>query len=69
VSTSFAIAVGRAIAAERKFRGLSQAQLGDVLGWSQSTISAIETGARPIFVGDLPEICEALDCSVLQLRI
>lgn len=67
MSTSFAAAFGRAIAAERSFRGLSQAGLGERLGWSRSTISAIETAARPIAVGDLPEICEALECSVLTL--
>lgn len=67
VSTSFALAVGRAIAAERNFRGLTQTQLGDKLGWSRSTISAMETGARPIAVGDLPEICQALECGVLDL--
>jgi transcriptional regulator with XRE-family HTH domain len=67
MSSSFAAAFGRAVAAERSFRGLSQAELGDRLGWSRSTISAIETGVRPVAVGDLPEICTALECSVLTL--
>lgn len=67
VSTTFAQAIGRAIASERKFRGLTQVQLGDRLGWSGSTISAIETAVRPIAVGDLPEICVALECGVMDL--
>jgi transcriptional regulator with XRE-family HTH domain len=67
VSTSFAKSFGRAIAAERRFLGLTQTQLGERLGWSASNISAIESGERAVAVALLPEVCEALECGVLQL--
>lgn len=67
MSKSFQAAFGRAIAAERGFQGITQAELGQRLGWSDANISAIETGVRSPTVAMLPDICAALDCSVLDL--
>lgn len=67
MSSTFLTAAARAVAAERKWRGISQEELGRRLNLSDSTISAIESGDRRINVDELPELCAALGCTVWDL--
>lgn len=67
MSSTFAHSFGRAVASEREFLGLTQTQLGQRLGWSRSTVSAIENAERAVEIAVLPELCEALECGVMTL--
>ena len=67
MSDSLALAIARAIRAERARNGLSQTELGRLLGWSQSKVTAIETGTRRLYAHELPEVCEALGVGLLDL--
>ena len=53
--------VARNVRAERSRQRWRQQDLADRLGWSQTTVSAVESGQRQIGVGDLPELCRALE--------
>ena len=46
----------------RDFRGLTQEQATSRLGWSQSKISRIESGATPYNQDDLEAAAEAYNC-------
>lgn len=60
-------AIGRALAAERTATGLSQREFGRRMGWSQQTVSAIESGVRPFYADDFPPVCKILGCTPLDL--
>lgn len=65
---NLAVLIGRNIRAERVRSGMTQAQLGERLGqWGTSQISKIELGSRPIYAHELPMVCRALDCTLLEL--
>jgi len=64
---AFFVALGQRITYLRKTQGLTQAQLGDALGVSQSTINTYEVGRRRIQVSALPRVAEALGVSVEDL--
>lgn len=64
---AFFVALGARIAELRQAQGLTQAQLGDALGISQSTINTYEVGRRRIQVSALPRVAEALGVSVEDL--
>jgi transcriptional regulator with XRE-family HTH domain len=46
----------------RVLRGLTQQQLGDMLGMSRSMVSRIETGDRPLEPDQIVSLCRALEC-------
>jgi transcriptional regulator with XRE-family HTH domain len=51
----------RQLLIERRHRtGISQAELGQRLGWSQRTIGKIETGEKRVTVVELIELGDAL---------
>ena len=52
--------LGAAVAAAREQRGLSQAQLGQAIGKSPSTVAGIEAGTNRILVSDVEDIAKAL---------
>jgi transcriptional regulator with XRE-family HTH domain len=56
------------IRARRKETGLTQAQLGERLGASQSYINRLEAGRINITVGQLGRVCEALGAA-LRVRL
>lgn len=60
MSDSMALALQRAIRAERARAGISQAELGERVGWSRQTVVAVETGTRRVWAHELPELCRAL---------
>jgi transcriptional regulator with XRE-family HTH domain len=56
-------AVGRRLVALRKERGLSAAELGRLVGFSQSKVSKIETGAVRVKAQDVRAIADVLGLS------
>src|SRR5438105_1044575 len=55
MSDALANVVARSVRAERARRGLSQSELGALLGWSQTKVSQVESGARRLYAHELPE--------------
>ena len=61
--------IAEQVAAQRKARGLSQAELAELTGTTQSAIARLESGGRPPRIDTLLRIAEALDCElVVQFR-
>lgn len=58
--------IGVIIRRERRARGLTQAQLGDLIGRRQATISKLEKGDAGIQLGTLFDVLAALN---LEVRI
>jgi ribosome-binding protein aMBF1 (putative translation factor) len=57
------------VAAQRRARGLSQAELAELCGTTQSAIARLESGGRPPRIDTLLRIANALDCNlVVELR-
>lgn len=56
--------IGRAIAAARKRRGLTQMQLSDRCGIAQSDISHLENGYANPTLYTLIRLADALDCQL-----
>jgi transcriptional regulator with XRE-family HTH domain len=62
-------AVADRVAEQRRARRLSQAELADLCGTTQSAIARVERGARPPRLDTLLRIATALDCELLvELR-
>ena len=62
-------AIADEVAARRQEWGLSQRQLADLCGTTQSAIARIERGLRPPRIDTLLRIARALDCElVVELR-
>ena len=55
-------AIAAAVTAERARRGVSQAELAQLVGTTQSAIARIEAGRRPPRIDTLLRIANALDC-------
>jgi transcriptional regulator with XRE-family HTH domain len=61
--------IAEQVAEQRKGRGLSQAELAELTGTTQSAIARLESGGRPPRIDTLLRIAEALDCAlVVDLR-
>jgi transcriptional regulator with XRE-family HTH domain len=57
------------VAAQRKARGLSQQELAELCGTTQSAIARLESGGRPPRIDTLLRIANALDCELaVELR-
>jgi transcriptional regulator with XRE-family HTH domain len=67
MSDALANVVARSVRAERARRGLSQSELGKLLGWSQTKVSQVESRARRLYAHELPEVCTALEISLIRL--
>jgi transcriptional regulator with XRE-family HTH domain len=57
-----ALQMGRAIAVRRQQKGLTQAELAELIGVEQETISRFERGATLPPLGRLSDIADALKC-------
>ena len=57
--------VAEQVATQRKARGLSQAELAELTGTTQSAIARLEGGGRPPRIDTLLRIAEALDCELV----
>ena len=61
--------VAEQVAEQRKAHGLSQQQLAELTGTTQSAIARLESGGRPPRIDTLLRIAEALDCELaVELR-
>jgi transcriptional regulator with XRE-family HTH domain len=58
---------GERLAKLRRDRGLTQTQLGDVLGVSQQQVVAFEKGRRRVPISSLPALARLLEVSVEEL--
>jgi ribosome-binding protein aMBF1 (putative translation factor) len=57
------------VAAQRAARGLSQAELAQLTGTTQSAIARLESGRRAPRLDTLQRVANALDCSLeIELR-
>ena len=57
------------VAEQRKAHGISQKELAELTGTTQSAIARLESGGRPPRIDTLLRIAEALDCElVVELR-
>jgi transcriptional regulator with XRE-family HTH domain len=62
-------AIAVQVAEQRQARGLSQKELAELVGTTQSAIARLESGGRPPRIDTLLRIANALDCElVVQLR-
>jgi transcriptional regulator with XRE-family HTH domain len=63
------LAIAESVAACRRARDLSQRELAELCGTTQSAIARLERGARPPRLDTLLRIANALDCElVVDLR-
>ena len=65
--TDIAKQLGATIAEKRRSLGLTQAQLAEKLDIGQDALSRMEKGKISPKLTRLPDIAEALDCSVAEL--
>jgi transcriptional regulator with XRE-family HTH domain len=57
------------VSEQRRARDLSQAELAELTGTTQSAIARLEAGGRPPRIDTLLRIAEALDCElVVELK-
>ena len=57
------------VAKQRKANGLSQKELAELTGTTQSAIARLESGGRPPRIDTLLRVAEALDCElIVELR-
>ena len=62
-------AIASQVAEQRQAHGLSQRELAELVGTTQSAIARLESGGRPPRIDTLLRIAEALDCElVVELR-
>ncbi|MBA3364536.1 MAG: helix-turn-helix transcriptional regulator [Actinobacteria bacterium] len=65
----FFAAIAGAVAEQRLGRGLSQQQLAELCGTTQSAIARLEAGGRPPRIDTLLRIARALECELsIELR-
>ena len=61
--------IAEQVAEQRKARGLSQAELAELTGTTQSAIARLESGGRPPRIDTMLRVAEALDCELqVELR-
>jgi predicted transcriptional regulator len=61
--------IAEQVGEQRRARNLSQAEVADLTGTTQSAIARLEAGGRPPRIDTLLRIAEALDCElIVQLR-
>jgi transcriptional regulator with XRE-family HTH domain len=58
-------AIAAQVADQRQARGLSQKELAELVGTTQSAIARLESGGRPPRIDTLLRIAEALDCELI----
>ncbi len=59
--------IGRNVEMIRHLRGMSCAELGVRIGWSEKAVSAIEAGTSQLTIDDLARLATALDVEVALL--
>ena len=61
----FFAAVAGQVADRRQAKGLSQRELAELVGTTQSAIARLEAGGRPPRIDTLLRIADALDCDLV----
>jgi transcriptional regulator with XRE-family HTH domain len=61
----FFAAVAEKVADRRQAQGLSQRELAELVGTTQSAIARLERGGRPPRIDTLLRIADALDCDLV----
>jgi predicted transcriptional regulator len=61
----FFAAVAEKVAERRQDRGLSQRELAELVGTTQSAIARLERGGRPPRIDTLLRIADALECDLV----
>ena len=61
----FFAAIADQVAERRGSLGLSQSELADLCGTTQSAIARLESGGRPPRIDTLLKIADALDCELV----
>ena len=61
----FFAAIADKVSERRQARGLSQRELAELTGTTQSAIARLEAGGRPPRIDTLLRIAEALDCELV----
>jgi len=56
----------RRLSTARKAKRLSQRELGENLGWSQSKVAKVFTGRVGLDLDDVDAMCHALDISIVD---
>jgi DNA-binding Xre family transcriptional regulator len=65
----FFAGIAEQVASRRSARNLSQRELAELVGTTQSAIARLEGGGRPPRIDTLLRIAEALDCELMvELR-
>jgi transcriptional regulator with XRE-family HTH domain len=64
---AFYAAIARQVIDQRTARRLTQAELADLCGTTQSAVARIESGVRPPRIDTLRRIAVALDCELAVL--
>lgn len=65
----FFAAIADNVSARRQAKGLSQRELAEIVGTTQSAIARLERGGRPPRIDTLLRIADALECDlVVDLR-
>ncbi|MFB7665244.1 helix-turn-helix domain-containing protein [Kitasatospora sp. NPDC056138] len=67
MTDDYLMRIGKLIRDARQHRGLTQAQLGEALGTSQSAVNRIEQGRQNISLEMIARIGEALDSEIVSL--
>ncbi len=57
--------IAEQVAEQRRARQLSQAELAELTGTTQSAIARLESGGRPPRIDTLLRIAESLDCELI----
>lgn len=61
------LAIGMRLRVARKMRGLTQTQLGDLLGVTFRQVQKYENGTNRLSAASLAHLCAALDCYPVEL--
>jgi transcriptional regulator with XRE-family HTH domain len=61
----FFAAIADKVAERRQARGLSQRELAELVGTTQSAIARLERGGRPPRIDTLLRIADALECDLV----
>ena len=57
--------IAEQVVEQRRARGLSQKELAELTGTTQSAVARLESGGRPPRIDTLLRIAEALDCELI----
>jgi transcriptional regulator with XRE-family HTH domain len=59
--------IAKQVAAQRGARRLTQTELAELCGTTQSAVARLESGARPPRIDTLRRVASALDCELVVL--